>query len=742
MKSIRILTFVGCILLEFACVSRQAPSQKLTDLVDPFIGTDYHGHTFPGAAYPFGMIQLSPDNGTTGWDWCSGYHYSDSLLAGFSHTHLSGTGIGDLADILIVPTNKEIAASHFEYGQSYSDYYRTRYSHREEKARPGYYAVKLLDDQITAELTVTQRTGFHRYIFTQKKNRSVLFDLGFFINWDKPTEVYCEPIGKNMLVGYRYSTGWAGNQKIHFAARFSQPFDSISYFCREKKGKDRFTKAVLSFNDSLCDTLGIKIALSSADIPGAIRNLEADKQGWEFEKVKEKADLAWEKELSKIKIETPHVHKKKIFYTALYHTCIAPALFSDTDGRYKGFGGEPVKAEGYDRYTVLSLWDTFRALMPLYTLINPELTNNLVHSMLDQYAQTGWLPFWELQGCETWCMIGYPSIPVIADALLKGIGNFDAEQAYEAMKKVADSDYGGLAYYKKMHYIPSDKENESVSKTLEYCFDDWCLAQVAQKLGHTADYERYLKRSENYKNLYDPACGFMRGRLSSGAWAEPFDPRFSRHRNDYFTEGNSWQWSWFVPHDVQGLIRLHGGAAAFTRKLDRLFQESPEIRGEDASIDISGMVGQYAHGNEPSHHTAYLYNAAGAPWKTQQTVSRILHTLYTSSPDGLCGNDDCGQLSAWYVFSALGFYPMNPVAGQYELGFPLFDRAVICLPNGKEFVIETRHLSDENSYIRRAELNGTSLDSLHLLHSDIIKGGKLILTMGTAPDAEGKKAAD
>lgn len=730
----RIIELLCCCFLGFACEPQKIQTEKLTDWVDPFIGTDYHGHTFPGAAYPFGMIQLSPDNGTTGWDWCSGYHYSDSLIAGFSHTHLSGTGIGDLADILVMPTNKEIKASHFEYGKSYSDFYRTRFSHKEEKARPGYYAVKLLDDDIMAELTVSERIGFHQYTFTNKENRSVLFDLGFYINWDKPTEVYCKPEGNDMLTGYRYSTGWAGDHKIYFAARFSEPFDSISYFCKEKNGKDIYTKAVLSFSNTSSDTLRLKVAISSVDIQGAMQNLETDKNGWDFEKAKEMADLAWEKELAKIKIETQDISRKKVFYTALYHTCIAPALFSDIDGRYKGFKGFPVKAEGYKRYTILSLWDTFRALKPLYTLINPDLTDNLVHSMLDQYRQTGWLPFWELHGNETWCMIGYHSLPVIADAILKGIGSFDVEQAYKAMKEVADSNYGGLAYYKEMNYIPSDKENESASKTLEYCFDDWCLAQVAKKLGHIDDYERYMKRSGNYKNLYDPESGFIRGRLSTGEWAEPFDPRFSRHRNDYFTEGNSWQWSWFAPHDVMGLIHLHGGESAFVEKLDRLFNESSEISGEDSSIDISGLIGQYAHGNEPSHHTAYLYNSAGVPWKTQETVNRIMNTLYSSSPDGLCGNEDCGQMSAWYVFSAMGFYPMNPVGGWYELGAPQFDRVILNLSEGKEFVIETRNLSKENIYIQRVELNGTILDSFRISYSDIIKGGKLIFTMGPEPN--------
>lgn len=726
----RYLFIIVCSLLGASCGSRQTTVIKCTDLVNPFIGTAYHGHTFPGATYPFGMIQLSPDSGTTGWDWSSGYHYSDSMIAGFSHTHLSGTGIGDLADILIIPTNKKIDASRFEYGKSYSDYYRSKFSHDKESARPGYYQVRLLDDEINAELTVTDRVGFHRYSFSNQENKSVIIDLGFHINWDKPTKVFCTAEGNDMLVGYRHSTGWAGDQRVYFAAKFSEPFSNVSYFCTEN---NQYTKAVASFDKTNSEALLVKVSISSVDINGAKQNLTADDNGWNFDRVQASTDKAWEGELSKIQVETPDIDKKKVFYTAMYHSCIAPALFSDIDGRYKGYKGDTATTVNYNKYTILSLWDTFRALKPLYTITNPELTNNIIHSMLQQYEQTGWLPFWELHGNETWCMIGYHSIPVIADAILKGIGDFDILQAYDAMKTVADSNYGGLSFYKKMNYIPADKENESASKTLEYCYDDWCIAQVARHLGYDDDYKYYMERSTNYKNLYDPSIGFIRGRLSNGEWAEPFDPRFSRHRNDYFTEGNSWQWTWFALHDVTGLIELMGGKKAFTDKLDRLFNETSEVTGDDSSIDISGLIGQYAHGNEPSHHTAYLYNAVGEPWKTQEITNKIMNTLYTSAPDGLCGNEDCGQMSAWYIFSSIGFYPMNPSSGIYEFGSPQFDKVIINLPGDRKFTVKTKNRSETNIYIRDITLNGKPHIKTSITHEEIMNGGELIFNMCAQP---------
>ncbi len=733
MKKILLATFMASML--WSCTPKTEP-ENLTQFVNPFIGTAYHGHTYPGAAVPFGMIQLSPDNGTAGWDWCSGYHYSDSLIAGFSHTHLSGTGIGDLADISVMPTNKAIDGENFKEEQSFTDFYRSRFSHNNEKATPGYYEVLLDDDNIKAELTVTQRVGFHRYTFNNPNNKSIIFDLGFHINWDHPQETYFKVVKDDLVVGYRFSKGWAEHQKVFFAARFSQPFSKFEAFLGERTAdevKGQYTKGVFSFDDAVTAPVMLKVAISSAGIDGALKNLEADNNKWNFDKVVKLADQTWEKELGKIEVTTPDKNLKTIFYTALYHSFLAPYTFSDVDGAFKGYNHQPRKAEGYTKYTVLSLWDTFRALKPLYTIVNPQLTNNIVKSMLDQYDQTGLLPVWELTGNETNCMIGYNAIPVVADAILKGIGDFDREKAFDAMKASSVTDIAGVDDYMQYGYIPSDKENESASKTLEYAYDDWCIAQVARFLGKEEEYQTYMKRSQSYRQLFDKEIKFIRGRLSDGEWATPFDPKFSRHRNDYFTEGNSWQWTWFVPHDVEGLIELMGGKEAFVIKLDQLFNEDSEIKGEHASSDISGLIGQYAHGNEPSHHIAYLYNIAGKPWKTQEYVNQILTTLYTTATDGLCGNEDCGQMSAWYAFSALGFYPMNATDGKYQFGSPKFEKAEIQLSNGKIFTVTAENVSAENFYIRKVMLNGQPLDRTYITHQEIMNGGHLKFVMRNQP---------
>ncbi|MCL3780651.1 glycoside hydrolase family 92 protein [Prolixibacteraceae bacterium JC049] len=706
--------------------------QSLTQYVDPFIGTAYHGHTFPGAALPSGMIQLSPDNGTSGWDWCSGYHYSDSLIAGFSHLHLSGTGIGDLADISVMPTNKEIAEKHFEEGKSFSNFYRSKFNHDNEEATPGYYQVLLDDDNINVELSVTDRVGFHRYTFNNSKNKSIIFDLGFHINWDKPSETYIKKVADDMVVGYRFSKGWAPLQKVFFVAKFSQPFSQFQTFFA-KEGKGQFTKGVLTFDDKAKNEILMKVAISSASIEGAMKNLKADKNQWNFEQVVELADATWEKELSRITVETDNEDNKTVFYTSLYHSLLAPYLFSDVDGGYKGYDNNTHFTKGYKKYTVLSLWDTFRALKPLFTIIKPELTNNIVKSMLDQYQETGLLPVWELVGNENNCMIGYHAVPVVADAILKGIGDFDVNLAYKAMIASSMSDVDGLDLYRKYKYIPSDKVNESASKTLAYSYDDWCIAQVAKKLGKTADYEKYMERSKYYKNLFDKEIGFVRGKKADGKWATPFDPKFSKHRKDYFTEGNSWQWTWFAPHDIDGLTELMGGKEPFLKKLDQLFNESSEIKGDHASSDITGLIGQYAHGNEPSHHTSYMFNLAGAPWLTQKYVNEILTTMYTPEPDGLCGNEDCGQMSAWYVFSSMGFYPANAASGVYQIGSPMFDKATINLPNGKTFTVEAPNVSDKNIYVQSATLNGKPLNGTSITHKQLSEGGKLVLTMGSQP---------
>jgi predicted alpha-1,2-mannosidase len=707
-------------------------TEDLTRYVDPFIGTGYHGHTFPGPALPFGQIQLSPDNGRDGWDWSSGYHYSDSLIAGFSHTHLSGTGIGDLSDILMMPTTKKINAGFFVSTARVTDKLKSKFSHKDEKAEVGYYQVRLLDDNINAELATTKRVGFQRYSFPAGKDNKVVIDLGFAINTDNPVETFIIKRSDTEIVGYRYSTGWAKNQHVYFVTRFSAPFSQIQIYdavmSDSLTGKGKNIKAVLNFGDAA--RLVVKTSISSASIEAAMKNMDADKNGFEFDNVVAEAKKEWNRELCKITVKTSGNDLKTIFYTALYHTFLSPYTFSDVDGSYKDYNDQPAKITGFTKYTVLSLWDTFRALNPLFTITQPELTNDIIKSMLLQYEQTGLLPVWELMGNETGTMIGYHSIPVITDAIMKNIGDFDIAKAYEAMKKSSMSNLGGLEFYRSIKYIPSDKENESVSKTLEYCYDDWCIAQVAKKLGKKEEYEYYTERSKYYKNVFDEKIGFMHGKLLNGKWAEPFDPKFSKHQNDYFTEGNGWQWTWFVPHDVKGLSVLFGGEEEFIGKLDQLFTESSEIKGEAASIDISGMIGQYAHGNEPSHSTVYLYEVLNKDsWKTQKLVNQILTTLYSTKPEGLSGNEDCGQMSAWYVFGSAGLYPVSPGDNRYYFACPQFDELSFNIADGKAFTIKSRNLSAQNIYIRSATLNGKKLDRLYITHEEIMQGGELVFEM-------------
>ncbi len=733
-----VLYFFVCMIL-FACNPRQNnkgvklnQNEDLTKYVDPFIGTGYHGHTFPGPALPFGQIQLGPDNGRDGWDWSSGYHYSDSLIAGFSHTHLSGTGIGDLSDILMMPTTKEINTGFFAGSARVTEKLKSKFRHEDEKATVGYYQVKLLDDNINVELTTTKRVGFQRYSFPGNNNNKVVIDLGFAINFDNPVETFLIKRSETEIVGYRFSEGWAKNQHVYFVTRFSEPFNQMQIYdaviSDSLTGKGRNIKAVLDFGAA--PGIIVKTSISSASIEAAMKNMDADVNGFEFDKVAIEAKKEWNRELAKIAVKTTNSDLKKIFYTALYHTFLSPYTFSDVDGSYKDFNDQPAKITGFTKYTVLSLWDTFRALNPLFTITQPELTNDIVKSMLLQYEQTGLLTVWELMGNETGTMIGYHSIPVIADAIMKNIGDFDIAKAYEAMKKSSMSNLHGLDYYRILKYIPSDKESESVSKTLEYCYDDWCIAQVAKKLGKNEDYEYYTERSKYYRNVFDEKIGFMRGKLLNGKWAEPFDPKFSKHQNHFFTEGNGWQWTWFVPADVKGLSGLFGGDDLFIRKLDQLFTESSEIKGEAASVDISGLIGQYAHGNEPSHSTVFLYEVLNTDsWKTQKLVNQILTTLYNSKPEGLSGNEDCGQMSAWYVFASAGLYPVIPGDNRYYYASPLFDEISFNIAEDKTFTIKTRNLSDQNIYIKSASLNGEKLDRLYITHEEIMQGGELDFEM-------------
>ena len=730
-KSISILAGVALFL---AACNTPAPKQlqedRLTDFVDPIIGTGFHGHTYPGAAYPFGQIQLSPDNGTQGWDWCSGYHYSDSIVAGFSHLHLSGTGIGDLADISFLPAAAEVT---FQDGEKNADFvtrYAGKYIHSQEAAKPGYYAVTLKNNGIKAEFTVTERAGLHRYSFPKGGENNLIINLGFAINWDKPYQTSLNVVDSLLVTGSRLSNGWAADQHVFFAVRFSSP---ITKSVIKNVGGEACAVGVFSFGEKKVLS---KVGISSVSVENAIANLDGSLAGWDFEATVKAASDAWEKELSKIRIQSDDSAQKTIFYTSLYHTMVAPALFSDSNGEFKGIKGDTQKAAGYNRYTVFSLWDTYRALHPLFTLTQQSRVNDMVKTMLDHYKQTGVLPVWELEGNETWCMVGNHSISVIAEAILKGIGDFDQQLAFEAMKATSMHDRDGMGLYDKLGYMPADQIQQSVAKSEEVAIDDWALAAVARKLGKTEDAAYFAKRSLNYRNYFDKETGFMRGKLSNGQWTTPFDPAFSKHEGSDYTEGNAWQYLWLAPHDVNGLIELLGGKESFANKLDQLFTVAEGVKGEQASSDISGLIGAYAHGNEPGHHTTFLFNYAGRAWRTQELNRQIQTEMYTNKPDGLCGNEDCGQMSAWYVFSAMGFYPVNPSELTYQFGSPIVQEAQIEVAPGKYFTMKAPLASVTNKYIQEVKLNGQTLDRTYITHQEIMNGGTLEFSMGPEPNKE------
>ena len=712
-------------------------TQDYTQYVDPFIGTADHGHTYPGATIPFGMVQLSPDNGRSGWDWSSGYNYSDSIIVGFSHTHLSGTGIGDLSDIQFMPA---VFGKNLPDEILLNEKFISKFDHKNETASAGYYSVLLKDFNITVELTAALRSGLQKYNFKKAGDEYVQLDMDYSKNWDTPTETFIKVINDHAICGYRYSTGWAKDQRVYFYTEFSKPItksylisDSL-YRNNSSDVKGKTSRAIFKFNLRTSSALLVRTGISSVSCENAEANLKNDIKDWNFENLKKASVKEWNKQLSKIEVKSTNKHLLKTFYTALYHSFLAPIVFNDVNGEYKGADGNIHTAKDYTKYSIFSLWDTFRAEHPLFTIIQPERVDDLVKSMLSHYQEYGLLPVWELLGNETGTMIGYHSIPVIADAILKGFKGFNIEDAYDAMKKSAMQDHLGLKYYKEFGYIPVDKEPESVSKTLEYAYDDWCIAEVAKYLGKDEDYNYFSTRAEYFRNLFDPATGFMRAKDSEGKWRLPFNPKLSEHRSDEYTEGTAWQYSWFVPQDVQGLISLFGSPKIFAQKLDSLFTTESKLEGKNPSADISGMIGQYAQGNEPSQHIAYMFSYAGQPWKTQEYVSKILHTLYSDSVNGLCGNEDCGQMSAWYILSSLGFYPENPADQNFVIGSPLFDEATINLDNGKQFTIKAKNVSDKNIYIQSVNLNGTPLSKSFITYSEIMNGGILEFEMGNLPN--------
>jgi predicted alpha-1,2-mannosidase len=714
-------------------IALAAPPKDKATLVNPFIGTGGHGHTFPGASAPFGMVQLSPDTRVRGWDACSGYHYSDSTIIGFSHTHLSGTGAIDYGDILLMPTVGKLQVEPGEEAHPETGY-RSRFRHETEKAWAGFYSVVLDDVGIAVELTTTKRAGFHKYIFPQAEEANIILDLLHGLGPDRVLESHLEFIGDNEIAGLRRSQGWAEDQRVYFVTQFSKPFSGFGIvedgqiMPGKKQSAGKNLKAFVKFSTNAREEILVKVGLSAVSVEGARKNLLAEILDWDFQRVQEQAQAEWNNALSKIEVEGGTPDQQIVFYTALYHAMLAPNLFMDVDGQYRGMDREAHTAKDFENYTVFSLWDTFRATHPLFTIIERERTVDFIKTFLAQYEQGGLLPVWELAGNETGTMIGYHAVPVIVDAYVKGIRDFDATQALQAMKRSAEQDHLGLKYYREYGYVPAEYEPESVSKTLEYAYDDWCIAQMAKALGADADAEMYGERAQFYKNVFHPVAGFMRGKRN-GIWMEPFSPNAVTFE---YTEANAWQYSFFAPHDVQGLITLMGGNAAFINKLDELFSTSSALTGKNQP-DISGLLGQYAQGNEPSHHVAYLYNYAGAPWKTQEKV-RAITAMYANTPEGLPGNEDCGQMSAWYVFSAMGFYPVCPGQDIYVIGSPLFEKATINIDERTRFVVQVKNVSAGNHYIQSAIFNGKPYRKTYLQHADLMKGSELIFTMGPQPN--------
>ena len=730
-------------LLIGGCSHEDNSDRKLSDYVDPFIGTDGHGHTFPGAAYPFGMVQLSPDTGLEGWDWCSGYHYSDSSIIGFSHTHLTGTGRSDLLDVLIMPYTGKVKLNPGTKANP-DDGYRSRFSHAEETATPGFYKVKLQDYGIWAELTVSPRCGIHRYTFPSTDNAHVILDMSHRFATDSIKYLQLNVKDDHTITGVRRTKGWGepgerfwSNQELYFVACFSKPFERVSLYSEntpiaENKVEGTDIKAVVDYKTTADEQILVKVGISAVSVENAMENLTKEIPAWDFDQTLADVQNEWEKKLSTIRVDAP-LKQKRIFYTALYHSLIAPYLYNDVNGEYRGFDGKTHKAENFENYTVLSLWDTFRAANPLLTIVAPDKVNDIINSMLAQYEQYGLLPVWPLWSSETNCMIGYHAVPVIVDAYFKGIRDYDVEKAYQAMKTSAMQDDFGVKELKQYGYIPYDKYNKSVSTALEYCFDDWCIAQMAKDLGKDEDYKYFMKRAQSYKTYFDKEYRLMNGYSSTGEFRRPFDPFYSSYGECDWVEGNSWQYSFFAPHDISGLIALHGSESEFEAALDTLFSIHSNLSGNNVPVDISGLIGQYAHGNEPSHHVAYLYNYVDKPYKSQKWLHKIMSELYTDAPDGLCGNEDCGQMSAWYVFSAMGFYPVNPADGKYVFGTPMLDRVELQIGE-KPFEIVAHDLDDQHIYIQKIMLNGEKYDKTYITHNDLKKGGILEFYMSDTPN--------
>ena len=724
--------------------------KEYTGYVNPFIGTGGHGHTHPGAMLPHGMIQPGPDTRIDGWDSCSGYYYEDSTINGFAHTRLSGTGCADFGDFLLMPTVGEQKVGYLGK-ESQQRPFASAFSHENEHAEPGYYSVFLDTYGVKAELTATGRAAMHRYTFPESKESGFILDMGYNIQQQTNQAMEVEAVNDTVLRGYKRSAYWAWQQDLYFYAVFSKPFTHTLYTDTIEEGGQRIPvcKMLLRFDTAEDEQVMVRFSISSVDGEGARRNLLAELPDWDFDRVRADARKTWNDCLSKIDVKTEDPDQLAIFYTAMYHAFLSPNLFTDVDGRYLGMDLKVHTTDKKDPvYTTFSIWDTFRALHPLLTIIDPHTNESYIRSLLKKQREGGVFPKWDCAANYTGTMIGYHAASIITDAYVKGYRDFDVREAYQACLRTAEYDTTGIVgpkwlvpfvmprarYYKDaLGYIPCDLENESVAKALEYAYDDWCISVLADSLGDVETRDKYARFAGAYKSYFDPETRFMRGRDSKGKWRTPFNPRSSTHRSDDYCEGTAWQWTWFVPHDVPGLVGLMGGEEAFAGKLDSLFTVSSELEGETVSADISGLIGQYAHGNEPSHHIIHLYNYVNRPWRTQELVDSVLHSQYRNAPDGLSGNEDCGQMSAWYILNAMGFYQVCPGEPVYSIGRPLFEEVTIHLPGQKDFVIRTKNNSKENKYVQSILLNGKPLEQPFFTHSDLTAGGVMEISMGAEP---------
>lgn len=714
--------------LSFFTISICAGATNYTQYVDPLIGSAGSGHVFVGANVPFGFVQLGPTSVPQEWPWCSGYNRSDSTVIGFSHTQLNGTGIGDLHDITVMPVVGEVKYSRGNLADKASGLWSFQ-DRKQEIAKAGYYKCFLTRYGITAELTATKRTGLHRYTFPQTKDAAIVFDLENGGGWDEVTSSYIKVLNDSTIVGYRRSSGWSWNHPVFFKAIFSRPFKQAHLVTNNeiRSNTELEAKAVygrFDFEVNEGEEILLKVGTSAVSIEGASLNLDAEQNGWNFDKVKNAAQDDWNRQLSKIEIESNEISVKRCFYTALFHTMIAPSVMCDVNGDYHGSDNVNHSNPGFVNYTTFSLWDTYRAAHPLMTIIHPEMMSDIINTMINIRKENGKLPIWHLMARETNCMVGYPGVPVVADAILKGYKGFNYDDAFEAMIHSTNLDERGQKWHRTIGYIPCDSmKAESVAFELEYCLADWAVAQAAKVLGKQNEYADYMRRSMQYKRLFDKQTGFMRAIDGNGIFKTPFDPFIQRHQADEYCEGNAWQYTWLVPHDVNGLVECFGSKKNLISKLDSLFIVNGDI-GKEAAPDMSGFIGQYVHGNEPSHHIIYMYTMLGQPWKAAERVREVLTTMYNDGEEGLCGNEDVGQMSAWYILSAMGFYQVEPAGGRYYFGSPLLNKATIKVPGGK-FEIVAHNNSSKNIYIKSIKLNGKLYKKPYIDHRDIMTGGML-----------------